>query len=323
MRLIHSAVLLLLCSMLAGRAQAAQPLRIALLEYGTVSWEINVIKHHKLDEKENVRLEIIPLASTQATKVALQAGSADIIVTDWLWVSRQRGQGADFTLVPYSSALGAVMVAPASGIKRLVDLKGKKVGVAGGPLDKSWLMLRAYARKIAGFDPQDQVELVFGAPPLLAEKLAQGELDAVLNYWHFCARLEARGFKRLIGMNDVVRGLGGTGELAMIGYTFKQSWASENRQAVKGFIRAAKAARQILASSDAEWERLAPLTKAKDAETLRLLRERYREGIPKDTAASARDAGIVFGVLAELGGPKLVGDQTKLAPGTFWEVGSE
>jgi len=38
------------------------------------------------------------------------ARQRDIIVSDWLWVSRERGLGAKLTFYPYSSALGAVMV---------------------------------------------------------------------------------------------------------------------------------------------------------------------------------------------------------------------
>ena len=39
-----------------------------------------------------------------------RGGSADLIVSDWLWVTRERGLGAALVFYPYSSALGAVMV---------------------------------------------------------------------------------------------------------------------------------------------------------------------------------------------------------------------
>jgi hypothetical protein len=35
------------------------------------------------------------------------------------------------------------------------------------------------------------------APQLLYEKLRQGEVDAGLSFWNFCARLEAQGYRRL------------------------------------------------------------------------------------------------------------------------------
>ena len=51
-------------------------------------------------------------------------------------------------------------------IAALADLQGKTLGVAGGPLDKSWLLLQAYAER-SGADIAKRSRVVFGAPPLL------------------------------------------------------------------------------------------------------------------------------------------------------------
>ena len=130
---------------LVQAAQAANKVKIGVLKFGTVSWVLDTIQANGLDKAEGIELDIVPLASTQATTVGLQGGSLDIIATDWLWVSRERTNGADFTFVPFTTALGAIMVPPNSPIKTLADLKGKTLGVAGGPLDKSWLLIVAYA----------------------------------------------------------------------------------------------------------------------------------------------------------------------------------
>ena len=74
----------------------------------------------------------------------------------------------------------------------------------------------------------------------------------------------------------------------------------------------------LLATSNDDWQRLAPVIKATGRE-LDVLRDRYREGIPKGTIEQQQaDATMLYGVLAELGGPKLVGPARTLAPGTFW-----
>ena len=54
------------------------------------------------------------------------AGEIDMIVSDWLWVSRQRSEGVDLTLAPYSTAVGAIMVRQGSPIRTIADLKGKR-----------------------------------------------------------------------------------------------------------------------------------------------------------------------------------------------------
>ena len=107
-------------------------------------------------------------------------------------MSRERTLGDTLTFYPYSSTLGAVMVPAQSPIRALGDLRGKRLAVAGGPLDKSWLMLRALARR-SGLDLAKEARPVYGAPPLMAAKLAQGEIDAALQFWNFCADLEAHG----------------------------------------------------------------------------------------------------------------------------------
>ncbi|MES0151015.1 ABC transporter substrate-binding protein [Mesorhizobium sp. M0012] len=297
---------------------AAAKVRIGVLKFGTVSWELDTLKRHKLDEANRIDLEIVYFAGEDATNVALLAGAIDMIVTDWLWVSRQRSEGGDLTLAPYSTAVGAIMVKEESPIGTLADLKGKKIGVAGGPLDKSWLLVQALARREHGLDLPTACDVVFGAPPLISEKAMQGELDAVLNFWHFCARLEANGFRRLIGADDATKALGASGPVSALGYVFHDQWASDNPDAARGFLKASKQAKDLLARSDDEWLRLAPLMRAEGKE-LEKLRDRYRQGIPRrPVAEEAVDAGKLYHVLAAIGGEKLVGRAPEMASGTFW-----
>ncbi|WP_248304647.1 ABC transporter substrate-binding protein [Breoghania sp. L-A4] len=293
---------------LTPAAQAAETIRIGVLKFGTVNWELDVIQRHKLDEANEISLDVVELANNQATTVALLSGDVDMIVSDWLWVSRERSLGKKLTFVPYSSSVGAIMVPPGSGIKTLADLKGKTLAVAGGPLDKSWLMLRGLAKKEYGFDLKDETEQVFGAPPLLAKKAEQGEVDAVLNYWHYSARLEAKGFTQLIGANDAAMKLGARGPISAIGYVFNEDWANEHVGAVKNFIQASRDAKELMRTSDAVWEELRAATRAGDDATLAALRDRFREGIPdRPIAEEMEDTARIYDVLAEIGGEKLVG----------------
>ena len=311
---------------LAQPASAANKVTVGVLKFGTVSWALDTIHANGLDKAEGIELDVVPLASTQATTVGLQAGSVDIIATDWLWVSRERSTGGDFTFSPFTTALGAIMVPPNSPIKTLGDLKGKRLGVAGGPLDKSWLLLVAYALRTANLDLRKETTQEYGAPPLLAERAKQGELDAVLNFWPYAARLEAEGFTQLIGVEDVVSELGAKGEVAMVGYVFSESWAKQNLEAIQGFLRAAAKADELLATSNEEWNRLKPIMGENDPsfndKTFDALRRRYREGIPERSVTENEfDAKILYQFLRELGGEKLVGPGTELAPGTFWHGG--
>ena len=299
-------------------SRAAETIRLAVQKTGTFAWELAVIRAHGLDRKANLAIEVSELASPEAGKIALRGGGADVIVSDWLWVSRERGLGAKLTFYPYSSALGAVMVSSSSSIRTLADLKGRKIAVAGGPIDKNWLLLRA-SMKQDGIDLKSEATIVYGAPPLLAQKTLSGEMDATVNYWNFCAALEAKGFRRLAGVEDLLPKLGAKGRTAMIGYVFDEGWGSANRDALARFIAMTREAKEILATSDAEWERIAPLMGAADAATLRAYRDRYREGIPRRPVADEEaDARVLYRVLAAIGGREIVGPANELDPGTFY-----
>ena len=179
-------------------------------------------------------------------------------------------------------------------------------------------MLQAAAAK-DGVDLKAKAKIVYGAPALLAAKMQQGEMDAMLNYWNFCARLEARGFRRLVGIGDLLPQFGVSPKLPMIGYVFDESFVMAHPRTVAAFLDATHEAKQILMTSDAEWQRIAPLTGAKDAATLKAYRDRYREGIPdRPVEADEKDAAVLYRVLARLGGEALVGPAKDLAPGTFY-----
>jgi NitT/TauT family transport system substrate-binding protein len=302
----------------AAGAQDLGAIKVGVLEFGTVNWELDVIKHHGLDRQRHFTLEVQVFGSGEATNVALQGEAVDAIVDDYFWVSRQRSDGQMLTFVPFSSTVGALMVPPDSDIASLADLKDKRLGVAGGPLDKGWLLLQALAAKRHGMDLAAEVEPVYGAPPLLNAKVQDGELDAVLNYWHFAARLDARGFRQLVGIQEAIAELGAASVPPQLGFVFFQAFVDDNPELIAAFADASRAAKELL-QGDAEWDRIRPLTKAEDDATFEALKRRYRAGIIAHWgAAEQADAAKVYAMLAGLGGEKLVGAATELAPGTFW-----
>jgi NitT/TauT family transport system substrate-binding protein len=302
-------------------ARAADTIRIVAQKTGTLAWELDIIRSRGLDRQADLNIETTELASTEAGQIALKGGSADLILSDWLWVARERALGDDLMFYPYSSTLGAVMVRNDSPIKNLGDLKGKRLGVAGGPLDKSWLLLQALAQR-SGVDLKAQATISYAAPPLLSAMLLQGKTDATLTFWNFCARLEAEGMRRTITMADVMKQLGATGPVPMIGYVFHGSWAERHRALLDHFFSLTQQAKKILASSPAEWQRLAPRIGASNNAELDVYRRRYAEGIPtRPIADEVADAQALYKVLARIGGPDLVGPAQQLAPGTFYGAG--
>src|SRR3546814_18627364 len=58
----------------SAAAPAAETVRVGVLKYGTVNWEISIIQRHEMDVPHGFPLKVLELASDQATAVALQAG---------------------------------------------------------------------------------------------------------------------------------------------------------------------------------------------------------------------------------------------------------
>lgn len=296
----------------------AEKLRLALQKTGTSGWEMAVVKAFGLDKDAGLDLDVVELASPEAGKIAIQGGSADIVISDWLWVARERAEGAKLTLYPYSTGVGAVMTKDAS-IKSVKDLAGKKLGVAGGPLDKSWLLLKAHALK-QGVDLEKSATILYGAPPLIAEKALQGEIDAALEFWNFAADLEGKGFARAIEIADIERALGAKGDVVITGYVFDDGFAAKNREALQRFFAMTGKAKALIASDDKAWAAAAQRIGPKDAGTLAIYRKRYVAGTPKRSVAEEEaDAAALYRVLAEIGGEKLVGPGKTLDPATFYK----
>jgi NitT/TauT family transport system substrate-binding protein len=314
-------VVIVMATLIATNALAADRIRMAVQKTGTLAWELEIVRAHGLDRQADVAIETTELASTEAGKIALKGGAADVIVSDWLWVTRERSLGDNLVFYPYSSALGAVMVPANSPIKDIADLKGRKLGVAGGPLDKSWLLLQALARR-SGIDLAREAQIVYGAPPLLSQKALQGETDATLTFWNFSAGLESQGLRRAVSMKDVVKSLGASGPVAMVGYVFDGGWAQRKRAPLDRLFGALHKAETILTDSPEEWQRLAPRIGVSDPAALNIYRRRFIEDLPhRALAEEEADAKSLYRVLAEIGGNDLVGPARELDPGTFYRAG--
>jgi NitT/TauT family transport system substrate-binding protein len=307
----------------ASHAQSPAPaVKVAVLKFGTVNWELDTLTHHGLDARHGFKLELEDMAGEAAAKIAFQGGTADIMVSDWIWVARQRAAGKDYSFIPYSKSVGGLMVAGNSQAKTLADLKGGKIGVGGGPLDKSWLLLRALSKKEFGFDLASGAEPVFGAPPLIYKKAVQGEMAGAVNFWHFAAKMEAAGMRRLISVADAAKALGLDPDTPLLGYVIKGELAHAKPKLIAGFAAASREAKAILARDDAEWDRLRPIMNAANDAEFAALKAGYREGIPSASPVDEDAARRLLAVMAELGGKDLVGGAATLPDGVFYKAGS-
>lgn len=261
-------------------AEQLPQVRVAVLQSGTVNWELQHLKNQSYDRQFGFDLQINKVASLSAARLALTSDSADVIVSDWLWAGKRNSDGAQLRFIPFSSQIGSVIVKPGQVLKSLSELKGKNIGVAGGPLNKGWVLLQT-AAKDAGVDLQKEAKVQFGAPPLLSQALKRGQVDVLVTFWHYGARLEAEGYQRWLSLEELMLDLGMKSKVPMLGYILKASFANQNRIAVDGFTKAIQQTKNDLATNDTHWNDLRYLMKAEDEEIYQALIKGYRNGTPE------------------------------------------
>jgi len=290
---------------------AAPPLRLGSVKYGSLSWLLETIRMLEIDKNAGIEIAIVEVASNQAGPVALLAGGADVILSDWTWAMRQRALGERLRFSAYSSALGALVVPEKSDVKDIAGLKGKELGVAGSAIDKSWLLLRAYAKQKLGRDMAEYAHPSFGAPPLLAEELRSGRIDANLNFWTHAARLTGSGYREILTIGTVMKELGIDPVPALVGFIWKEEYEAEHAAEVAKLLGVVEEANKVLASDDAVWERLRPVMKPASDGEFHALVAAYRAGIPKRWGPpEIQSARKLMQVLIDAGDAELMGRGT-------------
>ncbi|SFT09286.1 NitT/TauT family transport system substrate-binding protein [Sulfitobacter marinus] len=301
-------------------AQELPSLRAAVLKIGTLNWELATISANGFDRKHGFILEVRPFADNGATRIAVEGNEADMAVADWIWVARQRAAGKDYVFIPYSKAVGGIVVPQSSGATTLKDLRGGKIGIAGGPLDKSWLILRAYAQQTYGVDLKAETEQVFGAPPLIFKTAIGGDYAGAINFWHFLAKSKASGMRELISVQEAGAALGLDANTPLLGYYMKDSFLAQHPGLAQSFFNASRDAKDLLASSDAAWEAIRPIMNASTDAQFDQLRADWVAGIPDRAPVNPASVDKMLTLMNTLGGAELVGKATSMPPGLFADV---
>ncbi|MGO1501460.1 MAG: hypothetical protein ACTHWH_09305 [Marinobacter sp.] len=151
---VLAAVALLIFTQCFGSVALAGPVKpeselpelsVSVLQFGTAHWELDHIVHEQLDRRHGYRLALRVVANLSASHLAVTSGSANGAVADLLWAQSRYQAGSAYLYVPFSSHIGDIVVPESSGVRTLADLQGLRIGVAGGPNSKGWVLLQKVA----------------------------------------------------------------------------------------------------------------------------------------------------------------------------------
>ena len=255
-------------------------LTLSVLQFGTAHWELDHLKRHRIDRANGFELEVRLVADLPASRLAVSSGSVDGAVSDLLWAQARYEAGAAYRYVPFSSQIGEVLVAEDSDIRSLADLRGKRIGVAGGPDGLGWMLVQRAASG-QGLDLAREATVQYAAPPLLGQALRRGQVDALLTFWQFSARMRGEGGVRTaFALQDLLHGLKLEPGLPVLGYLFAEAWAARNEDLLARFVQALRQTKAQLAEDPAHWQAIRPLMRADTEDVFAALRDSFVEGIP-------------------------------------------
>jgi NitT/TauT family transport system substrate-binding protein len=256
-------------------------LSLSVLQFGTAHWELDHILTHDLDRANGYQLDLRLVANLPASRLAVTSGSVNGAVADLLWSQFRFQAGTPYLYVPFSSQIGDIVVAEDSAISSVTDLAGKRIGVAGGPDSKGWILLQKVSLQ-QGINLAESAEVQFAAPPLLSQALKRGQVDAVVTYWHFAARLKGEGgWRSAFGMEDLLAAMELDRNLPVLGYVFPADWAGNHGPLIDRFATSLRQAKSELAGDESYWQRLRPIMGNPENGVFRALKDGFIAGTPE------------------------------------------
>ena len=242
----------------AALAQTAAPgdggtVRIMISPAGTMGIAPAVIKKHGLDKKHGFNLEVVSYSDMKSAPAAIQGGSAEMVVFDWLATARLRAGGTPVIgIAPFMTYINSVVVPKDSTLKTLADLKGKRVGVAH-KTGFDWIIMQAAAAKVHQMDLGREVEVREGAVPLLRGLIEKGDLDATQMWNSLAPEMLASGrYRTLVSIRELTQQMG-LPTVPFLMFSMREDYAKQHPGNAKAFVAAYRDAVDILMKTDDVW----------------------------------------------------------------------
>ncbi|WP_113699364.1 ABC transporter substrate-binding protein [Nonomuraea lactucae] len=214
----------------------------------------------------NVKTEAIQ--APQAVLPKLSNGSMDVVLGSYATILTIQSEGSEkfkYIADSYQGAAGAfgVMVARNSPIKKVADLKGKKIGV--NALKGLGVLTMNPHLKIAGLDPTPGKDIQYVEVPTTnwLQSLEKGDVDAVWMTDPYVSEA-----KNKLGATMLVDTMSGpTESLPITGWAATEKWVAENPKTMAAFQRAMAKAQNIAATDRSAVTKILPTFTKIPAET--------------------------------------------------------
>jgi NitT/TauT family transport system substrate-binding protein len=186
----------------------AQDKALKKINWGVTSlsagnWIPWIAKEAKIYEKHGLDVQLILLRGSGQTSAAILGGSifaAPVTLTTMIMADLS---GADFVNVAHTVAAVNTKLLVKSDIKRVEDLKGKRVGITSLGSLSDFLLKHAFRKY--GLDPnRDITWLTMGTPTERLQGLLAGSVDAVEASYPIDLQGEKNGYRVLLDLRKEV-----------------------------------------------------------------------------------------------------------------------
>jgi len=266
-------------------------LRARFEHNGSPRYLLYTIKRYGYDHDNGFHLDLQLVSDEleggkETVEAKLQEGDADLIDIDYISTARERAAGAPIVAFhPYGRTVGGLVTPTSSSIDGLEDVPGHRIGVVRR-LDKNWILVRAACRKYHGFDPDETATPVeAGSKVELTRMLADGEVDAILQFWPIIPEIiETGDYSEVLPMADLVQRLSGTDrKLPISTFLTSESYIEENPEVIRSFKGAYRDAVERLSEDDDLWLEIGEaLMYENDPAIVEAVRDRWRAMVVAD-----------------------------------------
>jgi len=268
--------------LLSGCAPAASPDKSGARTFtlgitsGAQEFVDFVMDRHGLLDQVGLKAEKVKSLSPANLHLMVAERKVDIGYGGFTTMATARSEGKDIIVIHgVFSPVNMVFVRKDSPIKTLTDLKGKKIGLFGGPGSTTFAFLAVLSRNWYGLDLFKDAELVTAPSPALIEFLGKGDIDAALLGTVESIQTFAKDrYRVLVDLSADYKAHQGGRAPAHVTIATNETFAKAHSDIVRDYLKAYKNALDYVKSHPEVWDEYAASIKMDDPAERTLLREK-------------------------------------------------
>ena len=255
-------------------ARSGRAFRLGVIP-GAQDFIVYVMESRGLLEKHDLAPEKVQMLSPVNLHLMIAEQEVDVGFGGFTTMAIARARGKKVIAVHgIFSPVNLVFVLDDSPLQTLSDLKGKKLGIFGGPASTTFTFLGVIAKRWFDLDLVESVELVSAPGPALVSLLDRGEIDAALLGTTESLKFGANGrYRVLVDLSDEYR-KHHTRVPAHVAVTTNEDFAASHRDVVTDFVRAYREAVAYVKANPAIWAEYGARIEMVDEAEVEILRDK-------------------------------------------------